>query len=149
MREIKFRGWDKIEKKMIPWDLVFEDGISNGVELWKSGNLKNDEYHDIMQYTGIKAENGQEIYEGDIVVNHWYNINGKFIGGRWVVKYGEHSISGFDYYTNYGEGFYFENIKSDSGYETQEQFNISGLPSDDKKGIEILGNIHQDPGLLK
>ena len=53
MREIKFRAWDNRNKIMdIP------DHIANGID---------GEKYQIMQYTGLKDNNGKEIYEGDIV----------------------------------------------------------------------------------
>jgi len=73
MREIKFRAWDKNNMKMV-YDIVigkdffttdwFVDDYGDSVAI--SENDWRDRYV-IMQYTGLKDMNGEEIYEGDIV----------------------------------------------------------------------------------
>lgn len=65
MRKIKFRAWDKENKKMF-----IPEGISNSG--WVSTSFSNDDWwnpetFELMQYTGLKDKNGKEIYEGDIV----------------------------------------------------------------------------------
>jgi uncharacterized phage protein (TIGR01671 family) len=54
MREIKFRAWDLISKKMVQVIHFYNH---------------NDVYPDyiFMQYTGLKDANGKEVYEGDVV----------------------------------------------------------------------------------
>lgn len=87
MREIKFRVWDKVDKKMYNADEVVminfwdKEVIIADAETpeWGSINLKDVV---LMQYTGLKDRRGNEIYEGDVVEDK--------DGRLWRIKYSIH-----------------------------------------------------------
>lgn len=61
-REIKFRIWDENSKKWLDNYRVYQYGnIAN------NGEWTDREEVVVQQYTGLKDNNGKEIYEGDIV----------------------------------------------------------------------------------
>ncbi len=74
MREIKFRAWDTIDKKMI-YDANSDIKVYLNGSISMKGSWVDPEIF-VLQYTGFKDKNGKEIYEGDILRKQLYH-NGK------------------------------------------------------------------------
>lgn len=125
MREIKFRAWDRKFKKWTSYSI--DDGLlmfyNDHEECWETD--QEGERFILCQYTGLKNFNGKEIYEGDIVRAVGYS---DWIG---VAKY-------FDK----NPAFVFEAI--DKNYRGS-RYSMTQF----ERYVKILGNIYENPELLK
>ena len=83
----------------------------------------------LMLSTGLKDKNGKEIFEGDIVRN-----------GTDVADIKRHPTLGFYTVVNGREGFFGDGMSIDDFEEDAEEFS---------EIIEIIGNIYENPELLK
>ena len=127
MREIKFRAWVK-EKKAI-FEVILINYVTKKVTylLERVGHLlsiRDAKFNDVelMQYTGLKDKNNKEIYEGDIL------------------------------FESFGERYYkvvFENggFRAEfKGDFDEHSFDLIDVVA---QGCEIVGNIYENPELLK
>ncbi len=125
MKEIKFRAWNKKAKVMT----ITPFGMTS--------QPKTDDGHAIlMQFTGLLDKNGKEVYEGDIVVVRIPEDYG-----------GEDDDEGNAQYLCTQE---VKASKTSGGYYTNEDTGewCPGLGSDEIE-VKIIGNIYQNPELLK
>jgi len=124
MREIKFRAWDKENKAFMPSEgYAICDGDVMGL---RYGNEMEDVLTDqieLMQYTGLKDNNGREVYEGDVLDIGLQNQDGKPVVAP--VSY-EKYIAGY-VLDNGGNGIW-QRLDED---------------------CEVIGNIYENPELLE
>lgn len=140
MREIKFRG-----------KVVNHDPMTNPENGWVEGYYLQDLDNGVVkhyifncpmkwevipetigQFTGLRAKNGKEIYEGDIV--------------KWIL-----TMSGMGVNGGYEE-YKFEEIgeiKWDAGALQLGEYCAAGFAYESEDYAEIIGNIHDNPELLE
>ena len=95
MRELKFRAWDKKQKRIrqiirIEFPFGKIEGLS---KISMDDNYLKWEYARdliIMQYTGLKDKNGKEIYESDYI--KWEIQRGRFIVSEVIFTRGEFCV---------------------------------------------------------
>lgn len=66
-RPLKFRVWDKANKKFYYYNGIFNSQL-NHLTTFSKNNVVPDDYNElvIQQFTGLQDKNGKDIYEGDI-----------------------------------------------------------------------------------
>lgn len=123
MREIKFRAWDQKQRKM------YYNGLIIGPEVVGSREFGPKGYDEVelMQYTGLKDENEKQIWEGDILKVNRIGAGENLIG---------------QVFFNRGAFLFITKDPKWSGTYISSTIDDSG-------GIEVIGNIYENPELLK
>lgn len=128
MRDIKFRAWSKSDNKY--YYRVLVGNTDNTDDQYVCSSVYDgdkwvhfDEYCGVIeQYTGLKDKNGTEIYEGDVVK---VEGDGEIYRVKWIR----------------------------SGFGLEPRYNSPRYPVlgnvELRRKIEVIGNIHENPGLLE
>lgn len=120
MRLIKFKVWDNVDTMWGPYTLK---------DLMNPGRVEFTDDCPILQYTGLKDRNGKEIYEGDIV-------KGVYFSGPTVVEFKVRRSR------EVGHGDWTGYVNA--GYQ------LDGFMTDDPENhVQVIGNIYENPELLK
>jgi uncharacterized phage protein (TIGR01671 family) len=131
MREIKFRAWDKTQLRMVTLNAWhFDTGLIDASAPEELRGFRNDGRYEVMQFTGLKDKNGKEIYEGDIV--------------KALFHYGD------DYGNEVGESEERIGQVSWTHSKGRQFVGFDFFPANDlAESIEVIGNIYENPELLK
>ena len=119
MRELKYRVYIPEFSKLVYFDLNNFD---------HSDRYLQDPEHPVQQYTGLNDSKGKEIYEGDILENH-YDVGNNIIGQ--VLYESDHGGYIFQWKRK-GRGQDYKNLNCDVAFESV-----------------IVGNIFEHSELLK
>ena len=125
-RQIKFRAWDTQLKS-------FSYSGFGGKTFMLFVKRVNCPRYIISQYTGLKDKNGKEIYEGDCVIAQLYG----------VIKYDMKCIIEFE-----NGCFGIRALNDEALVNSKDKFK-SFENCNTEKNIEIIGNIYENPELLK
>jgi len=124
MRIIKFRAWDKLNKTMVKKDFFIHN---NGLPVIMDsmvGDFMELESCVLMQYTGLKDENGKEIYESDLV----------------LFEFGNHQKAVL--IVNFYNAHFIVVDKLRTGHEDLWKCLTRG-------SLEVIGNLFENPELFK
>lgn len=127
MRELKFRAWDKTNKRMIDWEWL-ELYESDGFRVIDAEGVVHHLDGILMQFTGLKDKNGKETYCSDLVKGYFKEEVVE--DWMWIGLTDKEKEQGFRIFE------IPDNIVEASRLS---------LPDE----LEVIGNIYEDSNLLK
>ena len=139
MRTIKFRGKDFLGR----WHYGFLHRATGAntlmiqIDSFDSFGVIPDT---VGQFTGLTDKNGKEIYEGDILRSDEYPFNCDGVDNYFAEVVWADNVCGF---------YRITHKKANSTVRGISHGNWSELDEEDIKSFEIIGNIHDNPELLK
>jgi len=139
MRETKYRAWYKKAKSLLQVRGIQFYDDSMRINIYGL-QYSDDEYEpadkfELMQYTGLQDKNGKEIYEGDIIRFQDIEMEDDPVTGYIDFRDGTFIVrqEGGSVYRFWNDGMH--------DWHTVEYL--------DCETCEVLGNIHENPELLK
>lgn len=135
-REIKFRVWDIESKSMLEWEEcrdteLLDDAFDNKAAV-------------ALQFTGLKDLNGKEIYEGDIIQYVYGKTDIRFALVEWgQYDDGEYVGKVDTFIAKDSFNWPLSDLIHGAGYN----YGYAGQVKRDS--IKIIGNIYENPELLK
>ena len=134
MKELKFRAWDKTNKEMLKVDVIDFYFKEIRVLPYDGNNFSMKFKHvEIMQSTGYHDKNGVEIFEGDII-----NSGYLFKGSPFEEEDEYEEEKGVVTFFNCGFNIEFKN-----------HINLFIDIILSCENLEVIGNIYENPELLK
>lgn len=135
MREIKFRGYDKFDKRWVYGyglhQSIFIDGSSNAYVTAGIREVFIVDKESTGQYTGLKDKNGVEIYEGDIIETHEHRIE--------TIIWEDNGFKRkYTFERTYQGESYFETRILDMGDSSNRNW-----------GYKVIGNVYENKNLLE
>ncbi len=129
MREIKFKAWDKRDKRWVddePFWIIGETTMFDLLKQYALGRLNDLE---MVQYTGIKDRTGCDIFEGDILERR-VHVPGQESNPEYWPRIDRSKVE--------MKIMEFENASSVYGWNIATDVN----------DYEVIGNIYENPELL-
>ena len=143
-REIKFRGKTINGNEWIYGPTISQGTIKRKANKWfmevAENKWKGLQPNTLGQYTGLKDKNGKEIYEGDILRGNEYPFNCDGVDNYFAEIVWADNVCGF---------YRLTHKKPNSTVRGISHGNWEQLDEDDIKSFEVIGNIHDNPELLK